>query len=312
MPWSRIRHTALSNTTAGTTPKCGRDKGGYGASRRRGTGPGGGRCPRFTVLSRRETAELHEFFGGLALAAARVLVPGGHVLIASNPLLSTMTFHAFQAAGLDKRGEIIRLVQTLRGGDRPKGAEREFRDVTVMPRSCWEPWGIFRKPFEGTVAENLRRWGAGGLRRVSDNEPFRDVIPCSPARGKEKEIAPPPIVEAPEVPAADRAGRPCRSAWALSTIRSPEAVRRSPRRRAVGYRSIGTDRDPEYFEMGVKAFCGLAGLDAACAGTGLGVRFAIAADFNRARGCFGIGAEDVGKAMNAGKPRSIPGPVPAP
>ena len=225
--------------------------------------------PRFTVLSRRETAELHEFFGGLALAAARVLVPGGHVLIASNPLLSTMTFHAFQAAGLDKRGEIIRLVQTLRGGDRPKGAEREFRDVTVMPRSCWEPWGIFRKPFEGTVAENLRRWGAGGLRRISDNEPFRDVIPCSPARGKEKEIAPHPSLKPQKF-----LRRIVRAALPLGVgiIHDPFAGSGSTlaAAEAVGYRSIGTDRDPEYFEMGVKAFGGLAGLDAACAGTGLG------------------------------------------
>src|SRR5437762_3815468 len=66
-----------------------------------------------------------------------------------------------------KRGEIIRLVQTLRGGYKPKGAEEDFPEISVMPRSCWEPWGIFRKPMEGTVAENLRRWGAGGLDRKS-------------------------------------------------------------------------------------------------------------------------------------------------
>ena len=215
--------------------------------------------PRFTVLSRRETDELYAFFGEFALAAARALVPGGHMFVASNPLLSTVTFHAFQAAGLDKRGEVIRLVQTLRGGDRPKGAEREFRDVTVMPRSCWEPWGIFRKPLDGTVAANLRRWGAGGLRRVSDDEPFRDVIPCSPARGREKAIAPHPSLKPQKfLRRIVRAALPL----GLGIVHDPFAGSGSTlaAAEAVGYRSTGTERDRDYFEMGGRAFDRLAGL----------------------------------------------------
>jgi len=35
---------------------------------------------------------------------------------------------------------------TMRGGDRPKAAHEEFKDVSVMPRSMWEPWVLFRKP----------------------------------------------------------------------------------------------------------------------------------------------------------------------
>jgi len=101
--------------------------------------------PRFTVLSRDDIVSLQDFFGKLAERLLVSLAPGGHVFIASNPLLSTHTFHTFIDAGFEKRGEVIRLVQTLRGGDRPKGAELDFEDVTVMPRSCWEPWGIFRK-----------------------------------------------------------------------------------------------------------------------------------------------------------------------
>ena len=95
--------------------------------------------PRFTVLSQDEITGLYNFFGALAYGLQRALVPGGHILIASNPLLSSLTFHAFQQVGLEKRGEVIRLVQTLRGGDRPKGAEKEFADVSMMARSCWEP-----------------------------------------------------------------------------------------------------------------------------------------------------------------------------
>jgi site-specific DNA-methyltransferase (adenine-specific) len=99
--------------------------------------------PRFTVLSKEEILNLHGFFSAVAYGLLKALVPGGHIFVASNPLISTTTFHAFIESGFEKRGEVIRLVQTLRGGDRPKGAEEEFSGVTAMPRSCWEPWGVF-------------------------------------------------------------------------------------------------------------------------------------------------------------------------
>jgi hypothetical protein len=144
--------------------------------------------PRFTVLSKEEILNLYGFFSAVAYGLLKALVPGGHVFVASNPLISTTTFHAFLESGFEKRGEVIRLVQTLRGGDRPKGAEDEFSGVTAMPRSCWEPWGVFRKPIEGTLAENLRTWGTGGLRRISDEEPFKDVIHCSPTQGLRRKL----------------------------------------------------------------------------------------------------------------------------
>src|SRR5665213_1975579 len=148
--------------------------------------------PRFTVLSADDLDRLYRFFGDFAGRAARALVPGGHLFIASTPLLSSGIFHAVQRAGLEKRGEIVRLVQTLRGGYKPKGAEDDFPEISVIPRACWEPWSIFRKPFKGTVAENLKRWGSGGLRRAESGEPLKDVVSCSPARGRERQIAPHP------------------------------------------------------------------------------------------------------------------------
>ena len=209
--------------------------------------------PRFTVLTQGEISSLYSFFGALAYGLQRALVPGGHILIASNPLLSTMTFHALQCAGLEKRGELIRLVQTLRGGDRPKGAEEEFADVSVMARSCWEPWGIFRKPFEGTVAENLRQWGTGGLRRISGEEPFKDVIPCSPTRGREKETAPHPSLKPQRfMRQVVRASLPL----GIGIVYDPFAGSGSTlaAAEAIGYRSIGTDRDAEYYALAQAAF----------------------------------------------------------
>jgi site-specific DNA-methyltransferase (adenine-specific) len=215
--------------------------------------------PRFTVLSEEDIAGLQSFFRSVAQALEKALVPGGHVFLASNPLLSSLTFSCFQEAGFEKRGEVIRLVQTLRGGDRPKGAEDEFPEVSVMPRSSWEPWGIFRKPLEGTVAANLRKWGTGGLRRVSAEEPFKDVIRCSPTRGVERELAPHPSLKPQRfLRQLVRASLPLGVgivydpfAGSASTLAAAEAV---------GYFSIGTERDPEYYRMGCSAFVNLASL----------------------------------------------------
>lgn len=215
--------------------------------------------PRFTILSREEITQLHGFFAAVAFGALRALVPGGHVFIAANPLLSTMCFHAFQETGFEKRGEIIRQVQTLRGGYKPKGSEAEFPDVSVMPRSCFEPWGIFRKPFDGTVADNLRAWGTGGLRRTSAEEPFKDVIVCSPTRGIEREIAPHPSLKPQRfMRQVVRAALPL----GIGIIYDPFAGSGSTlaAAAALGYRSIGTDRSLEYIDMGRQAFHQLADL----------------------------------------------------
>lgn len=215
--------------------------------------------PRFTVLGPRDIDALRAFFGAAAREWLRVLVPGGHVFLASNPLLSTATFAAIAEAGFEKRGEIIRLVTTLRGGDRPKGAHDEFPDVSVMPRAGWEPWGLFRKPLDGTVAENLRRWGTGGLRRRSADEPFRDVIPCAPARGLERRIAPHPSLKPQRfvrqlVRAALPVGR--------GIVLDPFAGSGSTLAAAawLGVEAIGIERDAAYFELAAAAVPKLAGL----------------------------------------------------
>ena len=134
--------------------------------------------PRFTALNERERASLHVYFVEWARLATRALRPGGHVFIASNAFLSQFVFSALVEGGLEFRGELIRLVRTLRGGDRPKNAEEEFADVCSLPRGCYEPWGILRKPLPAkmTVGECLRVYETGGLRRTADGRPFADVI----------------------------------------------------------------------------------------------------------------------------------------
>jgi len=89
--------------------------------------------PRFTVLTDADKDGLSAFFEGFSREAIRVLVPGGHIFIASSPLLSHFAYLPLVKTGFEKRGEVIRLVQTLRGGDGPKNAHAEFAGVSVMP-----------------------------------------------------------------------------------------------------------------------------------------------------------------------------------
>jgi site-specific DNA-methyltransferase (adenine-specific) len=217
--------------------------------------------PRFTVLADKEKAALRDFFSVWAGKAIRVLVPGGHVFIATNPLVSHILYAALEAAGFEKRGEVIRLVQTLRGGDRPKNAHEEFRMVSVMPRSCWEPWGVFRRPCEGRVQDNLRTWKTGGLRRESEERPFCDVIPSAPARGREREIASHPSLK-PQAFMRQivRASLPLGEGVVLDTFMGSGSTIAAAR--AVGYASIGIESDPEFYTMAVRAVPRLATLAA--------------------------------------------------
>lgn len=215
--------------------------------------------PRFTVMDDDDRAELRKFFARLAGGLMRVLVPGGHIFIATNPLVSYLVYEPFIAAGFEKRGEIIRVVQTLRGGDRPKNAHEEFSEVSVMPRSCWEPWGLFRKPCEGRVQDNLRTWKTGGLRRISPAEPFRDLIYSSTARGVEREIAPHPSLKPQHfLRQIVRASLPLGEGVILDPFMGSGSTLAAAS--ALGLESIGVERDEKYFALSQTAIPALARL----------------------------------------------------
>ena len=203
--------------------------------------------PRFTVLGREERSELRRFFERLAPGLMKVLVPGGHVMIATNPLVSHLVYNPFIEAGFEKRGEIIRVVQTLRGGDRPKNAHDEFPDVAVMPRSCWEPWGLFRKPCEGRVQDNLRKWGTGGLRRISRHEPFKDLIQSSPTRPEERRTAPHPSLKPQRfMRQLVRASLPLGTGVILDPFMGSGSTIAAAA--SCGLRSVGLEIDKQYYE----------------------------------------------------------------
>ena len=204
--------------------------------------------PRFTTLTASDLDALDGFFENWATALMPVLVPGAHVLVASNPLLSHRVAVAVSRAGLERRGEVVRLVMTMRGGDRPKNAHEEFPEVTVMPRSKWEPWLLFRKPLEGRVQDNLRKWGTGGLRRISSERPFADVIASSPTRPDERRLAPHPSLKPQAfLRQVVRAILPLGDGVVLDPFAGSGSTLAAAEH--VGYESIGVESDPEYLQM---------------------------------------------------------------
>lgn len=215
--------------------------------------------PRFTVLSAGDLAALDRFFVDWGRRVARVLVPGANVVVASNPLLSYIVSGALSRAGLERRGEIARLVMTMRGGDRPKAAHEEFNGVSVMPRSMWEPWLVFRKPVEGRVQDNLRKWGTGGFRRISADRPFGDVIESAPTRASERKLAPHPSLK-PQAFLRQlvRGVLPLGEGIVLDPFAGAASTLAAAQ--AVGYDSIGIERDASYFEMASSALPRLAAL----------------------------------------------------
>ena len=129
----------------------------------------------------------------------------------------------------------------------------------------WEPWVMFRRPIEGRVKDNLRKWRTGGFRRPSGQSPFGDVIRSAPTRKNEKAIAPHPSLK-PQAFLRQlvRGVLPLTEgvvvdpfAGAGSTLAAAEAV---------GYTSVGVEKDPHYFEMAAKAIRPLAELSVSGAG----------------------------------------------
>jgi len=147
--------------------------------------------PRFTALNQKERDQLYRFFVEWAKVAVHALRPGAHVFIACNSFLCQLVYSALVKGGLEFRGQLIRTVATLRGGDRPKGAEEEFPDVCSLPRGSYEPWGILRKPIPDkmTVSECLRSYQTGGLRRLPEGLPFSDLIESGRTSTEERKLA---------------------------------------------------------------------------------------------------------------------------
>ncbi len=210
--------------------------------------------PRFTALSQKELDRLVIFFTKWSKLATRVLKPGGHLCIASNSYLSQLVFSCIVNEELEFRSEIIRLVKTFRGGDRPKNAEKEFQDVCSLPRGAYEPWGLFRKkiPVGMTVSECLRTYQTGGLRRKPNGKPFEDVIPSTRTPKAEREIAEHPSLKPQEfLRNIVYAVLPLGQGVVVDTFMGSGSTIAAAE--ALGYSAIGLEKRYDYFEQSLSA-----------------------------------------------------------
>lgn len=188
------------------------------------------------------------------------LVPGAHVCVAGHPMMQHLVQTALAEAGYEVRTAIMRLYFSFRGGDRPKNAEREFPEVCVTPKGAYEPWMLFRKPIgEKTVAENLRRWKTGGLRRLDTDKPLPDAIASGRTPDREEAISDHPCLKPQHfMRIVVRALLPMGERTVLdpfmgsgSTIAAADAV---------GYDAIGVELDDSYFRLAKECIPRLAAL----------------------------------------------------
>ena len=215
--------------------------------------------PRFTVLSGDDLKALYAFFKRLGTLLLRVTVPGANVLVASNPLLSHVVASALVDSGLEMRGNIIRLVMTMRGGDRPKNAHLDYPDVSVIPRGMWEPWVVLRRPLAGKASDNLRDWKTGGFRRISETQPFGDVIKSGPTSKTERALAPHPSLK-PQAFLRQiiRGVLPLGEGVILDPFAGSGSTLAAAN--ALGLQSIGVELDPRYVKIAESAVPALASL----------------------------------------------------
>jgi len=121
-----------------------------------------------------------------------------------------------------------------------------------MPRSMWEPWVLFRKPVEGRVQDNLRKWKTGGFRRPGIDKPFGDVITSAPTRKKERAFAPHPSLKPQDfLRKLIRGVLPLGEGVIVDTFAGAGSTLAAAE--AVGYQSVGIEKDHHYYEIARKA-----------------------------------------------------------
>lgn len=132
--------------------------------------------------------------------------------------------------------------------------------VSTMPRSCFEPWGLYRKPLgESTVSANLRRWGTGALRRPSPKSPFLDVIESGTTPDRERAVAPHPSVKPQSfLRHLVRGLLPSEEGVVLDTFAGCATTLAACE--ALGVHGIGTEIDEHYFALAADSIAPLASM----------------------------------------------------
>jgi hypothetical protein len=90
--------------------------------------------------------------------ALRILKPGGHGLVWALPRTSHWTGSALQASGFEIRDRFTHLF----GTGFPKSTNFAAGIGTAL-KPAVEDWWMVRKPLDGTLEQNMKRWGTAGL-----------------------------------------------------------------------------------------------------------------------------------------------------
>ena len=124
-------------------------------------------------------------------------------------------------------------------------------------RPMWEPWLLFRRPLEGRVQDNLRKWGTGGFRRIGPDKPFGDVVKSAPTHKTERALANHPSLK-PQAFLRQivRAVLPLGKGVVADTFAGSGSTLAAAE--AVGYASVGVERDETYWKLACEAIPKLA------------------------------------------------------
>lgn len=119
-----------------------------------------------------------------------------------------------------------------------------------MPRGCYEPWGILRKPIPAgmKLSDCLREFQTGGLRRNPDGTPLGDVISSERTPQKERAIANHPSLKPQSfLRQVVYTALPLGEGVILDTFMGSGSTVAAAE--AVGVCCIGVERNLEYYEM---------------------------------------------------------------
>ena len=118
---------------------------------------------------------------------------------------------------------------------------------------------MLRRPIEGRVQDNLRKWKTGGFRRPSSDRPFGDVIKSSPTSAAERTIAPHPSLKPQEfMRQVVRGSLPLGEGIVVDPFAGSGSTLAAAN--AVGYESIGVEADPKFVRIAADAIPALAKL----------------------------------------------------
>ena len=119
---------------------------------------------------------------------------------------------------------------------------------------------LFRKPIEAkTVAENLRQWKTGGLRRLSLDKPLTDSIPSGRTPNREEAISNHPCLKPQHfMRIIVRALLPLGEGTVLDPFMGSGSTLAAAE--AIGYDSVGLELDDEYFRLAKQSIPRLAAL----------------------------------------------------